>query len=186
LTAFTVYPESRGHIHITGTGSADLFDFKPGFFSDPEQIDIQKHIWVYKKQREIARRMNTYRGEVSLSHPSFEATSAARCVELDEPLEAIQDIEYTLEDDAVIEQWLRMHVGSTWHSLGTCKMAPLDELGVVDAALAVHGIKGLKIADLSVVPVNIAANTNNLALVIGEKASDIFIQELSLGRPEQH
>lgn len=50
----------------------------------------------------------------------------------------------------------------------------------MDSTLSVYGIKGLKLADLSVPPENVGANTNNTALMIGEKAADIFIQELGL------
>lgn len=180
ITAFTVHPESRGHIHITGPKLADLIDFEPGFFNDQHQVDIKKHVWVYKKQREIVRRMKTYRGELTLGHPQFPATSAAACIEISEPLKDVQDLKYSAEDDKIIEQWAREHVGTTWHSLGTCKMAPAEQLGVVDSSLGVHGIEGLKIADLSIVPVNVSANSNNMALTIGEKATDIFIRELNL------
>lgn len=50
----------------------------------------------------------------------------------------------------------------------------------MDGILGVYGIKGLKLADLSIPPENIGANTNNTALMIGEKAADIFIKELCL------
>lgn len=53
-----------------------------------------------------------------------------------------------------------------WHGSGTCKVAPLCEGGVVDPGLGVHGVEALKIADLSVVPVNVAVNTVNLALLL--------------------
>ncbi len=57
-------------------------------------------------------------------------------------------------------------------------MAPREKDGVVDANLNVYGVKGLKVADLSIAPENVGANTNNTALVIGEKAADIIIKEL--------
>jgi choline dehydrogenase-like flavoprotein len=44
--------------------------------------------------------------------------------------------------------------------------------------LNVYGVEGLKLADLSVVPSNVAANTNYTAMVVGEKAADIVIKEL--------
>ncbi|KAI0971999.1 alcohol oxidase-like protein [Xylaria arbuscula] len=180
VSAFTVYPYSRGHIHISGSGLDDL-DFKTGFFSDSDQVDIKKCAWAYKKQREIVRRMDVYRGELALGHPPFDANSKAACVELDGPLGTdIKDIEYTPEDDAVLEQWLRENVNTTWHSLGTCKMAPREVMGVVDANLSVYGVKGLKVADLSIPPLNVAVNTNNTAIAVGEKAADIFIWELGL------
>ncbi|KAL9110563.1 MAG: hypothetical protein Q9227_004921 [Pyrenula ochraceoflavens] len=183
VSAFTVYPYSRGHIHITGPDVDDPLDFDTGFFGDPNDIDIKKHTWVYKKQREIVRRMSTYRGDLADSHPPFPTNSKAACVDLPNgPPTDLRDIEYTAEDDAVIEKWLREKVETTWHSLGTCKMAPREEMGVVDANLSVYGVKGLKIADLSIAPGNVAANTANTALTIGEKASDIFIRELGLSK----
>lgn len=182
MTTFTVYPFSRGHIHITGPRLEDALDFETGFFDDRGGVDVKKHVWAYKKQREIMRRMPCYRGEVVACHPPFAAGSKAALVSIDEPLPAdVPDIEYTPEDDAVLEKWLRENVSTTWHSLGTCKMAPRDQNGVVDANLGVYGVEGLKIADMSIVPRNVAANTNNTALAIGEKAADIFIRELGQG-----
>lgn len=61
-------------------------------------------------------------------------------------------------------------------------MLPQEEKGVVDARLGVHGIQGLKIADLSIAPKNVGANTNNTVLAIGEKAADLFLQELGLSK----
>jgi alcohol oxidase len=60
-------------------------------------------------------------------------------------------------------------------------MAPReDQFGVVDGSLNVYGVKGLKVADLSIAPSNVSANTNNTALTIGEKAADIILQELEI------
>ena len=125
--------------------------------------------------------MDVYRGEFAPLHPAFAADSDAATPSkpLDGPLpDDVSDIVYTAEDDAVLEQWLRANVGTTWHSLGTCKMAPKSEGGVVDSSLSVYGVEKLKIADLSVPPGNVGANTANTAYMIGEKAADIFIQEL--------
>ncbi|PGH00930.1 hypothetical protein AJ80_09092 [Polytolypa hystricis UAMH7299] len=182
VSTFTVYPYSRGHIHITGPGVSDAIDFKTGFFSDENGIDVKKSMWAYKKQREIFRRMDIYRGEYPPGHPPFHTSSNAACIETDIPLRDVQDIVYSSEDDAILEQWLRQNVGSTWHSMGTCKMAPREELGVVDLSLSVYGVKDLKVVDLSIPPQNIAANTANTAFVVGEKAADIIIEELGLGR----
>ncbi|RYP57265.1 hypothetical protein DL769_009591 [Monosporascus sp. CRB-8-3] len=181
ISAFTAYPYSRGHIHITGPGLDDPVDFEPGLLSDPEGVDILACRWVYKKQREIARRMKVYRGEVASMHPPFSPDSEARPTKSNEPPSGdTLDIKYSAEDDAVIDQWIREHVSTPWHSIATCKMAPLSEKGVVDGSLSVHGVEGLKIADLSIPPVNVGAHTNATALAIGEKAADIFTKELGL------
>ncbi|KAI1302892.1 GMC oxidoreductase [Xylaria venustula] len=179
---YTAYPYSRGHIHITGSEVDDPLDFNTGFLSDAGDLDMKKQVWAYKKGREIMRRTSMYRGEPAAFHPPFPADSKAVCVTLDaeQDTTALKDIEYSPEDDRIIEQFVREHLNTTWHSVGTAKMAPREQLGVVDKDLNVYGVKGLKLADLSIVPENVAANTNNTALVIGEKAADIIIRELGL------
>ncbi|CAD0017979.1 unnamed protein product, partial [Aureobasidium pullulans] len=93
----------------------------------------------------------------------------------------LPEIEYSAEDDKAIEKHVRDNVNTTWHSLGTCRMAPRDKGGVVDADLNVYGVTGLKLCDLSICPGNVGANTNNTALLVGEKAADIFARDLGLG-----
>lgn len=141
LSAFTAYPYSRGHLHITGLELDDKLDFKIGFFSDARDIDIKKNIWTYKKQREIVRRMEIYRGEVPAGHPPFLAGSNAACIEIGSPLRGVQDIKYPAQDDTILEMWLRENVNATWHSVGTCTMAPPEKMGVVDAKLSVRGVE---------------------------------------------
>ncbi|KFA74745.1 hypothetical protein S40288_08838 [Stachybotrys chartarum IBT 40288] len=176
---FAPYPYSRGYVHITGPSVDDPLDFKTGYLSDP--LDMKMHVWAYKKQREIARRMEVYRGEVALAHPPFSACSKAALIQTNAPLSKdVQDIEYTSEDDDVIETWLRSNIDTMWHSQGTCKIGPLDEHGVVDSSLSVYGVANLRLADLSILPGNIGANTNNMALTVGERAADIFIHALGL------
>ncbi|KAK6193320.1 hypothetical protein LQW54_012582 [Pestalotiopsis sp. IQ-011] len=182
LGCYNSYPYSRGHIHITGPKMDDALDFETGFLADSNEIDLKTHIWLFKKQREVARRMKIYRGEVEGHQPAYpKGSSAASATAI-----AIQDddgslIAYTEEDDSAIGDYIRKNITTCWHGLGTCKMTPREEqLGVVDERLNVYGVKGLKIADLSIAPSNVSANTNNTALTIGEKAVDMIIQDLGL------
>ncbi|KAI1129796.1 alcohol oxidase-like protein [Nemania abortiva] len=185
ITSFTVSPYSRGHVHITGPSLSDGLDIQSRLFTDPQGLDLEMQKWTYKRQREIARRMNVFRGELPLGHPPFAKGSKAALVGvektegLDEPLPVdITDIEYTADDDAVLEQWLRENIGLAWHPLGTCKMAPREEMGVVDESLNVYGTKCLKVVDLSIVPGSVSGNTMHTAVAIGEKAADIVLQQL--------
>ncbi|KAH9904388.1 GMC oxidoreductase [Xylariomycetidae sp. FL2044] len=180
VAPYTAYPYSRGHIHITGPEVEDELDFDVGFFSDANDIDIKKQVWAYKKSRQLLRRTKMYRGEVALHHPVFPSGSKAACVEDSAGGGELEDLEYTEEDDKAIEKWIRENVNTTWHSLGTAKMAPREDMGVVDKDLNVYGVQGLKVADLSIVPENVGANTNNTALVIGEKCADIIMYELGI------
>ncbi|OJI79822.1 hypothetical protein ASPTUDRAFT_79126 [Aspergillus tubingensis CBS 134.48] len=180
---FTVYPYARGHVHITSPDPDADISFETGFLKS--DLDVKKLIWAYKKQREIVRRMGVYRGEFAGMHPPFAEDSAAALVRLDKPNDKnISDIQYTAEDDKVIEGWVRKNVGTTWHSLGTCKMGALADGGVVDPELNVHGIEGLKLVDLSIVPQNIGANAATTAYAIGEKAATIIMKDLGLAGNE--
>ncbi|KAM7184268.1 alcohol oxidase [Rhypophila sp. PSN 637] len=195
-SAFIPYPSScvsgsnsKGHVYITGPGIDSPLDFSTGFLSSPD--DLALLCWTYKTQRELMRRMPSYRGEVAACHPPFAADSPAACVSLSDvdkvDISSVESmISYTEADDAVLEKWIRDNVGSGWHSMGTCKMGASSSESenkgrvpaVVDFDLNVYGVNRLKLVDLSVVPGNVRCNTASVALAVGEKAADIIIKEL--------
>lgn len=180
MGTYTAYPYSRGKIHINSTEDMLTgYDFDTGFLNHPS--DIKKQLWAYKMSREIARRLPYYKGELELGHPKFAEGSKAT-LHSGSSLDGdnLADIEYTAEDNAAIEEWIRGNLSTTWHSLGTCAMKPREAGGVVDGDLNVYGTVGLKVADLSMVPENVGANTNNTALVVGEKAAVIIGRELGI------
>ncbi|KAF1848197.1 GMC oxidoreductase [Cucurbitaria berberidis CBS 394.84] len=97
--------------------------------------------------------------------------------------EVFEDLEYTKQDIQHVEDWVKRHVETTWHSLGTCSMAPREgnsivKHGVLDERLNVHGVKGLKVADLSICPDNVGCNTYSTALLIGEKCAVLTGEDL--------
>jgi choline dehydrogenase len=53
---------------------------------------------------------------------------------------------------------------------------PGDLQAVVDPALRVRGIDGLRVADASVMPTVVSGNTNAACIMIGEKASDLVLE----------
>lgn len=178
LGVYTAYPYSRGSIHINDKDDVlNGYDFDAGFLNHPS--DIKKQLWAYKMSREIARKLPYYKGELELGHPKFAEGSKAALHDGALDSEAAK-IEYSKEDDAAIEDWIRGNIATTWHSLGTCAMRPKAQGGVVDADLNVYETTGLKVADLSIVPENVGANTNNTALVVGEKAATIIGRELGI------
>lgn len=183
MGTYTAYPYSRGRIHITSAEDVLTgYEFDAGFLNHPS--DIKKQLWAYKISREIARRLPYYKGELELGHPKFAEGSAAALVDLTKAgtkgVQSVEDIKYSKEDDAAIEEWIQGNLNTTWHSLGTCAMKPKEKGGVVDGDLNVYGTLGLKVADLSMVPENVGANTNNTALVVGEKAATIIGRELGI------
>ena len=179
MGTYTAYPYSRGSIHITDKDNpVDGYDFDTGFLNHPS--DLKKQLWAYKMSREIARRLPYYNGELELGHPKFAPGSKAALYSGEPTDGEIKDIEYSSEDDEAIEEWIRGNLNTTWHSLGTCAMRERGKGGVVDKDLNVYGTRGLKVADLSMVPENVGANTNNTALVVGEKAAVIIGRELGI------
>ncbi|KAG8700332.1 hypothetical protein FRC09_006017 [Ceratobasidium sp. 395] len=175
-------PVSRGHVYITSTDPYAAPDFETGFLN--EQADVDVLIWAYKKCREVCRRMPSFRGEYAGLHPKFPKGSAAACVRLaGPPLAEINDIVYTAEDNAVVEQFVRETASTTWHSIGTIPMKPNEQGGCVEARLNVYGTLSLKVADLSILPSNVGANTCLTALLIGEKAAVLIAEDLGLNVP---
>ncbi|MEP7101006.1 MAG: GMC family oxidoreductase N-terminal domain-containing protein [Burkholderiales bacterium] len=76
------------------------------------------------------------------------------------------------ETDA--ELWkLAGDIGTTiFHPVGTAKMGPAaDPMAVVDARLRVHGVRGLRVVDASVMPTITSGNTNSPTLMIAERAA---------------
>jgi len=60
-----------------------------------------------------------------------------------------------------------------YHASGTCRMGR-DPKAVVDPQLKVHGIDNLRIADASIMPTIVSANTQAAVLMIAEKAADLI------------
>lgn len=75
-------------------------------------------------------------------------------------------------DDAEWAALIRASVGIGFHPVGTCRMGA-DAKAVVDPALRVRGVQGLRVIDASIMPVMPNANTNAPAIMIGEKGADL-------------
>lgn len=76
------------------------------------------------------------------------------------------------EDDADLDAFVRRHVASTYHYSSTCRMAPVEEMGVVDDELRVHGVRNLRIADASVFPVVPSAHPQAPVVMVAERCAD--------------
>ena len=92
--------------------------------------------------------------------------------------EAISPTREEIESDDALDAWLLETVDIGQHLSGTCKMGPAsDPMAVVDQYGRVHGIENLRVADASVMPDVIRANTNLTTIMIGERVADWLIQQ---------
>ena len=141
-------PKSRGSLRLASADplAAPLID--PNFLADAD--DTQRLVRGFKLMRHILGQpaLANYRGR------ELPASAAAR-------------------SDEQIERFVRSHADTIYHPVGTCRMGhgPND---VVDAALRVHGVQGLRVVDASIMPSIIGGNTNAPVIAIAEKAADLI------------
>ncbi|MGV1837058.1 GMC family oxidoreductase [Rhizobium rhizogenes] len=84
-------------------------------------------------------------------------------------------MEDLLTDDAMLTEFVRRHVGGTWHPSGTCRMgSPDDPMAVTSATGRVYGVEGLRVCDASLMPSIPCANTNIPTIMIAERIADFI------------
>ncbi len=146
-------PESRGEIRLSSAKPRAYPKIIPNYLST--ETDCQTVVAGVNIARTIAKHapLTSKISEEFRPNP-----------ELD-----INDYDATLD-------WARNNTASIYHPTGTCKMGSGPD-AVVDARLRVHGIEGLRVADCSIMPEIVSGNTNAPAIMIGEKASDLILED---------
>ncbi|MEO1457120.1 MAG: GMC family oxidoreductase N-terminal domain-containing protein [Pseudomonadota bacterium] len=146
-------PESAGHLALASPDMRDAPLIHPNYLATPTDCD------TLVKGIRIARRI-------------AEAAPLKRLV----TAEHAPGPEVAADDDAAILDWARDTAVTIYHPTGTCKMGT-DPMAVVDPRLRLHGLAGLRVADASIMPVITSGNTNAPAIMIGEKASDMILED---------
>ncbi|WP_118183459.1 GMC family oxidoreductase [Paraburkholderia phosphatilytica] len=83
-----------------------------------------------------------------------------------------------LADDEHLHAFIRANVFGVWHASGTCRMGdPRDPSTVTDTAGCVHGTRGLRVIDASLMPRLPSANTNLPTIMIAEKIAATIVDE---------
>ncbi|WP_299358561.1 choline dehydrogenase [uncultured Paracoccus sp.] len=144
-------PESRGEIRLKSSDPKTYPAIRPNYLAtDTDQRTIVEGIRI---ARRIAG-MEPLRSKITEEYrPGLAAQT----------------------DDELLE-WARNTATTIYHPTGTCKMGSGRD-SVVDARLRVRGINGLRVADCSIMPEIVSGNTNAPAIMIGEKASDLIIED---------
>ena len=95
-------------------------------------------------------------------------------------LEKFQPEEFKPGPGIETEDQLRQAAGdlgtTIFHPVGTCKMGH-DARAVVDDRLRVHGVRGLRVIDASVMPRITSGNTNAPTTMIAEKGAQMLIED---------
>ncbi|BET26639.1 choline dehydrogenase [Limnobacter thiooxidans] len=140
-------PASRGTVHIKSSNYEQAPAISPNYLSTDEDRKVAAD--SLRVTRNIA------------SQPALAKY---------QPQEFKPGVEFQTDDELVR---LAGDIATTiFHPVGTAKMGKAsDPMAVVDSRLRVLGVKGLRIADASVMPTITSGNTNSPTLMIAEKAA---------------
>lgn len=139
-------PKSRGRLRLCGPEAQDPIYIEPNALSEPE--DMVAALAAVELCREIG------------NSQAFT------------PLVA-NEVAPGPRDRAGMIDFIRKSAVTFWHQSCTAKMGR-DSMSVVDGELRVYGIKGLRIADASIMPRIPVGNLMAPCVVIGERAADLI------------
>jgi choline dehydrogenase len=78
----------------------------------------------------------------------------------------------TVRGRAALAQSIQETGGNYYHVSGTCRMGRSSADSVTDSRLRAHELKGLRVADASVIPTLVNGNTNAPVIMIAERAAE--------------
>ncbi len=147
-------PHSSGYLEIKSSDPLQHPAIHPNYLSDERDLEVAV------ESIKVARRI---------------AEAPALAAEIVD--EFVPGREYQTDEELLLAA--RKFSQTIYHPTSTCKMGH-DDMAVVDDRLRVHGIQGLRVADASIMPEITSGNTNAPAIMIGEKASDMILEDASL------
>lgn len=151
LGLFKLHPSSRGSVHAMTPDAADPPRIEANYLSDPSDLPV--YFDGIRLIRKIAAQPAFRPLLVAERRPGPDVTS-----------------------DTALADYIRSTGQTSWHPISTCRMGP-DARAVVDARLRVHGIEALRVADCAIMPTMASSNTNAPAIMIGEKAADLVLED---------
>jgi choline dehydrogenase len=143
-------PRSRGVVELKSSDPRQLPAVRSNFLMDPYDRQAAREMFAFVRRFFAAAAMQKLAGPELMPGP-------------------------TTADHAEIDRFIASSLVSGAHPVGTCAMGSDPASSVVDSALRVHGIEGLRIVDASVMPTIVRGNTSAPAMMIGEKAADLML-----------
>lgn len=144
VTTALLTPFSRGSLRLRSADAADPPLVDPGYLSDPRDVGRLRAGVEQVRQIMEAAAWEGIRGDELI--PGAHLRGSA------------------------LDEWIRATVSTQWHPVGTARTGT-DENAVVDPQLRVNGVRGLWVADASVMPRLPRGNTQAPTIVIGERAA---------------
>jgi choline dehydrogenase len=142
-------PESRGTLRLASPDPTAPALIDPGYLTAGSEIDVM--LAAIERAREVAAAPALRDWLDRELYPGPETRSRSE-----------------------LEQYIRSTASTSFHPVGSCRMG-IDEQAVVDPALRVRGIEGLRIADASIMPAITTFNVNGPTMMIGERAADFVL-----------
>jgi choline dehydrogenase len=155
LGAVLLQPRSAGTLRLRSADPLQAPRIDPAYLTDPEGADL----------RLLAE-------GVALARAALRTRALAPYVGA--PLQPA-GVDLDALDAAALADLVRRKAETMYHPVGTCRMG-IDSRAVVDPALRVHGVDGLRVADASVMPRIIRGHTHAPAVLIGERAAELVLQ----------
>ncbi len=145
LTPCLMQPRSRGSVRLASNDPRAPAVIDPNYLSDPADLEILVEAVGLARTIGAAAAFTEWRAEELYPGPDW-GHAAGR------------------------HDFVRRAANSFHHPVGTCRIG-----AVVDDALRVFGISGLRVIDASVLPGLPAAMVNAAVLAVAEKASDLVL-----------
>ncbi|TDC96568.1 FAD-dependent oxidoreductase [Actinomadura sp. 7K507] len=144
-----IYPKSRGTVRLASADPAAAPVIDPGYLSEPD--DARLLLDGIDLVREIMANKIISAGVGAELSPGPD-----------------------FPDRAAMARELPNRATTVYHPVGSCRMGA-DERAVVDPALRVRGIEGLRVADASIMPSITGGNTAAPSMMIGEHAAGLIL-----------
>lgn len=155
LTPNVTHAKSRGTVRLRSRDFRDKPMVDPRYFTDPEGHDRKVMTYGIRKAREIVAQSPMAEWAGQELYPG-------------------QDV----QSDEEIFDYLRRTHNTVYHPAGTVRMGADDDvLSPLDAQLRVKGVKGLRVADASVMPELVTVNPNITVMMIGERCAEMIREE---------